>query len=202
MHRRIKVLTALSFLILAFAVYTPQAEAKGKEFNAVCKHIKSRYQGKKVKVPFMWLARAAVGIVRPAGIRSFRVTIFRNLKFSDDSLHREMQSIMREAFSSEWSPILRIRSREGNQIYMNMREYKKTVKVLAVKIERDEAIVVRARFNPDKLAKFVENPRIFGIGLNGGGTKNSGKNKKPEALEDKVIFEDEDGDEDNSEDTD
>ena len=95
------------------------------------------------------------------------MTIYRNLKFSPDSLDLEMRNVMKDAFDSEWSPILRVISRDGQQVYMNMREYKKQVKVLLVTIERDEAVVVRARFDPDKLAEFIENPRIFGIELDG-----------------------------------
>ena len=106
-----------------------------------------------------------------------------------------MQQVMSDAFSDEWSPILRVRVKDGNQVYMNMRESGKNVKILMVKIERDEAVVVRAKFNPNKLAKFIENPKIFGVSLDG----RSGKSKisMPQNDEDKtrIIFED-DEDED------
>jgi len=185
---------ALTFLFLAFTIAVPKAEARGNEFDAVCKHIRTRYKAKKVKIPFMWLARAAVGIVRPAGVKSFKVTIFRNLDFPSDTLHSEMKTVMADAFSADWSPILRIRSREGEQIYMNMRESGKNVKILAVKIEKDEAIVVRAKFNPEKLVKFMENPKIFGIALNDVNTKNDGTRKKVSDKDDRIIYEDEDDD--------
>ena len=179
---RKRILTALTVFTILLAIFAPSAEAKGNEFDAVCKHLKTRYQAKKVKIPFMWLARAAVGIVRPAGLKSFKVTVFRNLRFSEDSLHSEMQSIMSDAFSDEWSPILRVRSRVGEQVYMNMRESGKNVKVLLVSIERDEAVVVRAKFNPDKLVRFIENPKIFGISLDG----DSKKSDRKKALESSV----------------
>jgi len=166
MRNRLSMLLLLLALLFSGAAVT-QARAGGNEFDAVCDHIEERYQGDKVKIPFMWLARMAVGIVRPAGVKSFKVTIYRNLKFSPDSLDLEMRNVMKDAFDSEWSPILRVISRDGQQVYMNMREYKKQVKVLLVTIERDEAVVVRARFDPDKLAEFIENPRIFGIELDG-----------------------------------
>ncbi len=191
---RKRVFLAFTFLAIAFTLLAPSAEAKN-EYDAVCDHLENRYRAKKVKIPFMWLARAAVGIVRPAGLKSFKVTIYKDLDFSQDSLHGEMKQVMIDAFSQEWSPILRVRVRDGNQVYMNMRESGKNIKILMVKIERNEAIVVRAKFDPDKLAEFIENPKIFGIALN------DGERGKAEAQDNKsdgdkrIIYEDEDGDE-------
>lgn len=162
--RKFAILTIIAVLLFTFAT-TDSANAKGNEYDAVCNHLKKQYKAEKVKIPFMWLARAVVGVVRPAGVKSFKVTQFRNLKFSRDSLDKEMQAVMTNAFSDEWSPILRVRSRDGEQVYMNMRESGNNVKVLVVTIAENEAIVIRAKFNPDKLVAFMENPKIFGISL-------------------------------------
>ena len=155
----------LLFVFVTFAV--PSVNAKGNEYDAVCDHIEKRYKAKKVKIPFMWLARMAVGIVKPAGVKAFKVTIYRNLDISRSTLDAEMRDVMKNAFDDEWSPILRVVSREGEQVYMNMREYRRSVKILLVVIDRDEAVVVRARFNPEKLAEFINDPKIFGISLDG-----------------------------------
>ncbi len=194
---RKKIFITLTFLALAFTIIVPNATAKGNEYDAVCDHIEDKYQAKKVKIPFMWLARFAVGIVRPAGVKSFKVTIYRNLQFSPKSLNDEMKLVMRDAFSKEWSPILRVRSDEGGQVYMNIRQSGKNVKILLVTINNDEAVVVRAKFNPDKLAKFIENPKIFGISLDGK-EKISDKIITTESTKnsDKIIYEDADDDTD------
>jgi hypothetical protein len=194
---RKKILITLTFLALALTIFVPQTSAKGNEYDAVCNHLKSKYQAKKVKIPFMWLARFAVGIVRPAGVKSFKVTIFRNLKFSPETLNEEMKLTMRDSFSDEWTPILRVRSANGEQVFMNMREAGKNVKILLVTINKDEAVVVRAKFNPDKLAKFIENPKIFGISLDGR-EESSDKNISIERDQnsDKIIYEDDSDDQD------
>lgn len=158
---------ALSSVVLAGLFWPPQAKANfGNEYDAVCDYIENRYQGKKEKIPFLWLARFAVGIIRPAGVKSFKVTIYKNLRFSRTTVHDEMAAIMKNAFSTEWSPILRVRSKEGEQVYMNMRRSgKKNLKILLVTIGRDEAVVIRAKFNPEKLAEFIDDPKMFGISL-------------------------------------
>ncbi len=186
--RKKLLLAVFTLLLLASGFASSTVNAKGNEYDAVCNHLKTKYKAKKVKIPFMWLARAAVGIIRPAGVKSFKVTIFKNLQFSRDTLHKEMQSAMKESFSDEWSPILRIRSRNGEQVYMNIRQSGKNVKVLVVTIDGDQAVVVRAKFNPNKLVKFIENPKIFGISLTGGGGKKSGI-KGNRVKGDKIIYE-------------
>ncbi len=198
-HRR--NLNAFVVLFLTLALYAPTANAKGSEYKTVCNHLKTKYRAKKVKVPFMWLARAAVGIVKPAGVKSFKVTIFRNLQFSENSLHSEMQAVMKDAFDPEWSPILRVRSRDGEQVYMNMREAGKSVKIVLVTIQKDEAVVVRARFNPNKLVRFIENPRIMGISLDGGNGKKRisiSQEDKEDKDDGRIIFEDDSEDEEES----
>jgi hypothetical protein len=160
-----KILTAIAFLFLVFAFNAPRADAGPSEYKAIVKHLKTKYKAKKVKIPLLWLARAAVSVVRPAGIKSFSITVFENLQFSRDTLDEEMQSMMRNSFDQNWSPILRVRSRTGEQVYMYMREAGKSVRVTLVTIDKEKAAIIRATFNPEKLAEFMNDPKIFGISL-------------------------------------
>ena len=113
----------------------------------------------------MWLARAAVSVVHPAGVKSFSITLFKDLKFSRDSLDREMQAALRNSFSEDWSPIFHVRSRDGQQAYMYIREAGQNLKITLVTIDKENAAVIRATFAPDRLADFINNPKIFGISL-------------------------------------
>ena len=160
-------LTAMTLLLLVFTFAAQPANANsGGEYKAVVKHLKTKYKAKKVKIPFMWLARFAVSVVRPAGVKSFSVTIFEDLKFSRETLDAEMQSALKNSFSADWSPILRVRSREGEQVYMYMRDAGNSVKITVVTIDKEQAAVIRATFNPEKFAEFINDPKIFGISLN------------------------------------
>ncbi len=181
-RRKLVATFALFILFVSFAVSS--AEAKRNEFDAVCDQIESKFKAKKVKIPFMWLARFTVGIVRPAGVKSFKVTTYTDLKFSRESLDSDMRSVMRDAFSEDWSPILRVRSLKGEQIYMNMRESGNSVKILFVTINNTQATVVRAKFNPEKLADFLNNPRIFGISLDDGDDESTKARPKPADMDD------------------
>ncbi len=174
-----KIVIALTLLILAFTFTTPPANAQGGEYSKIVNHLKTKYQAKKVKIPFMFLARFAVSVVRPAGVKSFSVTLFEDLKFSKESLDVEMQSAMRKSFSADWSPIFHVRSRDGQQVYMYMREAGKSVKIALVTIDKNEAAVIRATFSPEKLAEFINDPKIFGISLNDDEQQAVNKNSEP-----------------------
>ena len=188
-------LIAAAFIFLAFSFAPLAAHAKGGEYKQIVRHLKTKYRAKKVKIPFMWLARFAVSVVRPAGVKSISVTVFEDLKFSRETLDEEMQAAMRDSFGADWQPILRVRSRTGEQVYMYMRDAgKEAVKISLVTIDKEQATVIRATVNPDKLAEFMDNPKIFGISLDDG--QKQAFNKPSENPESKEVDNDDDKDED------
>jgi hypothetical protein len=152
----------LFFLAFAFAV-TPVEAKKPSEYDAIVHHLKAKYRAKKVKIPFLWLARFAVSVVRPAGVKSFSVTFFEDLKFSRDTLDKEMQEALSRSFSEEWSPVFRARSREGQQAYMYMRESGKNVRLTLVTIDKQQATIIRATFSPEKLVDLRMTRRYSGF---------------------------------------
>ncbi len=161
-----KKIIAAALLLLAFTFTAPEIKAKSGEYDKIVNHLKTKYQAKKVKIPMIWLARLAVSVARPAGVKSFSVTLFEDLKFSKESFDKEMQTAMRNSFDANWSPIFHVRSRDGQQVYMYMREAGNSVKIALVTIDKDQAAVIRATFSPEKLAEFINDPKIFGISLN------------------------------------
>lgn len=154
-----------SLLVLLVLMIPVSATAKPSEYDSIVRHLKTKYRAKKVKIPFMWLARFAVSVARPAGVKSFSVTLFEDLKFSKETVDKEMQTAMKNSFTAGWSAILRARAADGQQAYMYMREDGRNVKVALVTIEKENAAVIRATFSPERLAEFMNDPKIFGISL-------------------------------------
>lgn len=180
MFHKKKITAALTFLFLILAFNVPTANAKGGEYKKIVSHLKSNYKAKKVKIPLMFLARFAVSLVRPAGVKSFSITLFEDLKFSRETLDKEMQSAMRNSFGADWSPIFHVRSRDGQQAYMYMREAGRSVKITLVTIDKEQAAVIRATFSPEKLAEFINNPKVFGISLDDHNQQANNKIVEPE----------------------
>jgi hypothetical protein len=58
-----------------------------------------------------------------------------------------MRDAMRSSFGPEWSSILNIRSRDGDQVYMYLRQDGK-LQIALVTIGGEDAAVIRATFSP------------------------------------------------------
>lgn len=179
MFNKKRILFTLAFLLSVFTSAVLPVNAKPNEYKQIVRHLKTRYQARKVKIPMLWLARFAVSVARPAGVKSFSLTVFENVKFSRETLDEEMQSAMRNSFGGDWSSILRVRSREGQQAYMYMREDGKNVRITLVTIDKEQAAIIRATFSPEKLAEFVENPKVFGVSLNDSDKQADNRIEKP-----------------------
>lgn len=180
-----KIALVLAFAALVFTFAASPAQAKGgDEYGKVVNHLKTKYRAKKVKIPFMWLARFAVGIVRPAGVKSFNITLFEKLQFSRATLDAEMNAAMKDSLGPEWSPILRVRSQEGQQVYMNMKETGgNSVRVMLVTIDKEGAAIIRATFSPEGVAGFINDPKILGISLKDDAQKGKGDGKATVTVE-------------------
>lgn len=189
MLKQQKFLAALFLLMAFFALSAMPARASGKEYEAVVRHLKTKYQAKKVKIPMIWLARFAVRMVRPAGVKSFSVTTFENLKFTPETLDAEMQSTLRNSFGKEWNPIFRARSRGGQQAYMYAKETGGSIKIMVVSFDKEQAAVIRAAFSPERLVDFINNPKILGVSLEDDNQRNGNKSieskQKSESLQTK-----------------
>jgi len=176
-------------LILTFAAAPVNANEKKvkkvNEYKSIVKHLKTRYKAKKVSIPMMWLARAAVKLARPAGVQSFSLTMFENLQFTSQTLDDEMQSMMKKSFGADWSPIFHVRSRDGQQIYMYMRDEGKSVNMTLVTIDKTnkkQAAIVRARFSPEKFIEFIADPKMFGISIGDDNGQIMEQNPPPEEV--------------------
>jgi len=153
-------------LLLCAAPLTANANPR-KEYKAIVYHLKTKYRAKKVNLFVMWMARAFVSVAKPAGVKSFSLTVFQGLQFTRETVDKEMQAAMRASYGPEWSPIFHVRSRDGQQAYLYMKDAgEQNVKVVLVTIDKENAAVIRATFSPDKLADFINDPKIFGIRLN------------------------------------
>ena len=181
MKTRRFVISFAILLSITFAAAAVSAKTKPGEYNAIVYHLKTKYKAKKVNMFVMWAARAIVSMAKPAGVKSFSLTVFQHLKFSNETVDAEMQAAMRKSYGPEWTPVFHVRSRTGQQAYLYLREDHQDVKVVLVTIDTENAAVIRATFSPDKLIEFLNDPQIMGIKLN-----DNKEEKKPDAAEPKV----------------
>ena len=159
-------LAALVITATLVSVAAPAARADDPEFDAITSHLKSHFNARRISIPFLGLANFFVRIVRPAGVKSFKVAIFEDLNVTPGQTGREVSALMRSALSPEWQPLVRVRSRDGEQLYVYAREAGENIKLMVVTIDQTDAVVARVKLSPRRLAEFLQEPKILGISIN------------------------------------
>ena len=159
------------------------AAAKEQGFNAVVKHIEKHYHAKKTRIPFLGLAGFAVRMIRPAGVKSFKLAVFEDQDFSAAASDTKFEELMRNALAEQWQPLVRVHSRrDGQRVYIYSKSNNKDIELLIVTLEAREAVAIQAKFNPDKLMKFMDNPEMLGSHWKGGFNRKKEKDEERDVI--------------------
>jgi hypothetical protein len=150
-------------LLLAF-VLCPAASARADDFDAVVRNVRAACGGKKVRIPFLGLAGFATKIVRPAGVKSFKLAVFEDLTRGGDV--SGLGAAIGQTLGPRWRPLVRVRSGGGAaQTHVYVSDAGDDLKVLVVTLDGAQATVIRAKVNPEALARFARDPKILGVSL-------------------------------------
>lgn len=172
MRRSLKLFVHAAILLMVLSCGYATASAQDGGFKNITQHLKTRYRAKKKSIPFLGLAKFAVRIVKPAGVKSFSLSLFENLKNTNNLPDAELSAMMRGALSPDWQPLVSVRSRNGDQVYVYAMESGKDVKLAVLVINQTEAALARVKIDPVSLRKFMDNPKILGISLGSSNTVN------------------------------
>jgi len=184
-------LTRLSITVMLVSLAPVAALAGDESYSSVIKHIKSNYHAKQQGFfGAMMLARFAVKVVKPAGVKNFKMTLLRDLDYAEGPTPQngEFHSFIRSKIDPRWTPLVQYASpREKQWSYVYVSREKEDVKLLVVTLSQRDAVVLQTKFSPDKLVEFMNNPQIMGMSL-GGENHTKDSHARAEAGED-----DEDG---------
>jgi hypothetical protein len=167
--KKYPLLLLLAIIIVGFA--HSAAFADDKSFSSVVKHIESQYNGKRQGTyGGVSFARFLVKVIKPAGVKNFKVVMFKTIEFPDGSTRRGMNfhAGVRSRINKEWTPLVQYSSPSEQQwTYVYAHFLTKDVKILVVTLQKEQAFVVQTKFSPEKLIEFMNNPKIMGISLKG-----------------------------------
>jgi hypothetical protein len=167
MTSRRKRALPIALLALITLLGSTPAQAGDKSFSSVVKHIKSNYGAKQQGFyGAMMFARFVVKVVRPAGVKNFKVALLKDLNLSERPDRTEFHEATRRLIGNEWQPLVQFNSSRANQYtHVYVQHSKSDVKLLVVTLQRNEAVVAQTKFSPEKLIKFIDDPKIMGISL-------------------------------------
>lgn len=165
-----RLLTRLSITVVVLTLAPAASFAGDESFSSVVKHIKSSYHAKQQGFfGAMMLARFAVKVIKPAGVKNFKVVLLRDLDYSEAPSPRNGQfhAFIQSKIDPRWTPLVQYSSlREKQWTYVYITREKEDVKLLVVTLQQKDAVVLQTKFSPAKLVEFMNNPQIMGISLN------------------------------------
>jgi hypothetical protein len=164
----------VALVLFALASATALADNKDdKSYSSVINYMKSNYKAKgQGAFGFVTLARFVVKVIKPAGVKNFKLSMLRDLQFTTARVDDDLGTFIRTNVHTNWEPLTQVVSRKENQyVYVYFQQEKEDAKFLIVAVQQKDAFVIQFKFSPEKLAKFLENPEILGISLTGDGDK-------------------------------
>ena len=173
----------IALVLLAMTSATVFADKKedDKSYSSVVKYMKSNYKARgQGTFGMVTFARFLVKVIRPAGVKNFKISMLRDLQFTSKRVDADLGTFIRNNVHTDWQSLTQVVSRRENQyIYVYFMPEKEHAKFLIVAVQKQEAFVIQFKFEPERLAKFLEKPEILGISLTGDDEKkqNSEPNK-------------------------
>ena len=176
-----KRLLARTVIIVALISLAPTIALGGDEsFSSVVRHIKKNYNARQQGFfGAMMLARFAVKVIKPAGVKNFKMVYLTDLDYSraEAPEHGHFHAFIRETIDPRWAPLVEYSSpREHQWSYVYVTRENEDVKLLVVTLQQQNAVVLQTKFSPAKLVEFMNNPQIMGISLN---SDNKAKDSAP-----------------------
>ncbi len=158
--------TLLVVVLLGALAATPVA-AGDSDFHAIVRGVESGYGIHRVRIPLFGLARFAVKIAQPEGVKDFDMAIFETPDGPPRDLGR-FDGIMRRAAGGGWSSLIRIRSRrDGEWVHIYARPEGRDWRMLIATFGASDTVILEARVDPEFLANALEDPEHAGQALNG-----------------------------------
>ncbi|MEW6128050.1 MAG: hypothetical protein AB1757_13500 [Acidobacteriota bacterium] len=154
-----------------------------KSYSTFVKYLKSNYKARgQSAFGMITFARFLVKVIKPAGVKNFKVSMLRDLQFTTTKVDDNLGNFIRKNVHQDWNPLAQVVSLKNNQyVYVYSMTEKQDVKFLMVAVQNQEAFVVQFKFDTELLAKFLEKPEILGISLTGDDNKNRQANNNPDS---------------------
>ncbi len=184
--RLLSLIAAIVLLSLVSVKVSADDKADDKSFSTFVKYLKSNYQARgQSTFGMVTFARFLVKVIKPAGVKNFKVNMLRDLQFTNAKVDSDLGTFIRSNVHEGWKPLTQVVSLKNNQyVYVYFMPEKQDAKFLVVAVQQKDAFVVQFKFDTERLAKFLEKPEIMGISLTGDDNKNNQVNVKTDTSAD------------------
>lgn len=149
---RVTALLCLSCALLWFLEGTAAAD----DFGNIVHRIEGEYHVHRHHRFLVAFAGAVINVSHFAGAKGFKAAIFDNQYLLANASDAQLDRVIQSASKSGWQPLIKSYSpRTGEHHYIYVQGHSNELKLLFVSVEPDEAVVVQAKIDANKLSAFI-----------------------------------------------
>jgi hypothetical protein len=131
------------------------------DFNALVKGIESQYGIKRTRIPFFGVAKLFVKVARPEGVKQFDLAVFEDSSARPDQ--RQIDKLVRKAAGEGWKPMVRVRSRAGDEsTYVYSKPAGHDISMLVAVFDSGDAVVMKYRVDAVRFMRMLDDPDRIG----------------------------------------
>ncbi len=138
-------------VILSFVALSPLI-CPASDFDWLVREFSRQSSAKAVHIPLFGVARFVVAAGHPGGTSELHLAVFQDVELQPQRFTQITDSLV----GSSWTPIIRIRSRNGESTNIYAQPNGKDLRVLLTVLNSGEATFVHVRIRPESLMKFVD----------------------------------------------
>src|ERR1700675_4073246 len=118
MTTKMRLLTRALIILVAISLAPVAASAGDESFSSVVKHIKKKYNAKQQGfLGAMMIARFAVKVIKPAGVKNFKMVYLKDLDYShgEPPERGHFHAFIRDTIDPRWTPLVQYSSPREQQ---------------------------------------------------------------------------------------
>ena len=148
------------WVLLAFlTMVSESASADDHDFSRLVKVIESRYRTHRDHIPLWGFVKPVLKTARPLGANGLEIAVFEDLNLDRSGSPEELAVLVQGALNSSWRPMLCVCSkRDGERTLIYANAIGKKLRLMILTMDGDGAVVLEARFKPDNLGKWLQDP--------------------------------------------
>jgi len=136
-------------ILLLLSTTAASAGEKHDDFTTILKRVESHYGKRHMRIPMMGLVTFASHFTRPLGASDFKLAIIEGVGYRNDDSTPDFEP------GADWRPFIRTTSRTGERTVMYGREEGRAIRTLMLVIDKDEAVVMHMRLDPNRFTKLL-----------------------------------------------
>src|SRR4051794_4932410 len=140
------------FLLLLYLAAMLPLASPASDFDWLVREFSRQSAAKPVHIPLFGVARFVVAAGHPVGTSELRLAVFRDVDLEPQRFTELTDTVV----GTSWTPIVRVRSRNGESTNIYAQPSGKDLRVLLTVLDSGEATFIRVRIRPEALMKFVD----------------------------------------------